>query len=508
MPSRPRIAFVTGKLAEPSLRRVVDQIAKTADIDPVVVPLNIQVAALMTVDWVAKKLSLPVGEKIERVVLPGYCRGDVAELSKKLGVTVESGPRDLHDLPFMFGKKGKRPNLDEALDDYDIQIIAEINHAPRLSTKAMIDMAEAYRADGADMIDLGCDPQADRDPWPGVAEVVRELRARGFKVSIDSFHPAEVEAACRAGAELVLSVNSSNMEIARDFGAEVVVIPDVPSDLASLDRILSHLSRHGVKHRIDPIIEPIGLGFSSSLVRYVQVRERYPNTPMMMGIGNLSEMTEVDSAGVNMLLIGFCQEQKIQSVLTTQVINYARSSVCEIDLARRIAHRSVARRTPPKHMGGKLVSLRDVRLRGFNGAELEAIHGGLTDRNIRIFIEPDATARPTSRTAQTTSGPVGDGASPPRLPADEVREPDLPGVIHVMNKDFHFVGRDPFVLFDQMKIDDPSHAFYLGYELAKAATGLTLHKNYTQDVALQWGPMTVDEISHHERRKKGSGPDA
>ena len=40
---------------------------------------------------------------------------------------------------------------------------------------------------------------------------------------------------------------------------------------------------------------------------------------------------------------------------------------------------------------------------------------------------------------------------------------------------------------------DPSHAFYLGYEMAKAVTALTLGKNYTQDQALRWGFLTVPE---------------
>ena len=61
----------------------------------------------------------------------------------------------------------------------------------------------------------------------------------------------------------------------------------------------------------------------------------------MMGVGNLTELTDVDSAGVNTLLIGFCQELAIGSVLTTAVINWARSSVREIDLARRLAYHAV-----------------------------------------------------------------------------------------------------------------------------------------------------------------------
>ena len=41
---------------------------------------------------------------------------------------------------------------------------------------------------------------------------------------------------------------------------------------------------------------------------------------------------------------------------------------------------------------------------------------------------------------------------------------------------------------------DPSHAFYLGYEMAKAITALTLGKNYTQDQALRWGFATREEM--------------
>jgi hypothetical protein len=57
---------------------------------------------------------------------------------------------------------------------------------------------------------------------------------------------------------------------------------------------------------------------------------------------------------------------------------------------------------------------------------------------------------------------------------------------------------DPFELFDQLLARKPrnldcSHAFYLGYELSKAQTALTLHKQYRQDEALDWGHLTVPE---------------
>ena len=43
---------------------------------------------------------------------------------------------------------------------------------------------------------------------------------------------------------------------------------------------------------------------------------------------------------------------------------------------------------------------------------------------------------------------------------------------------------------------DPGHAFYLGYEMAKAGTALTLGKDYRQDQALDWGHLTEPEIGH------------
>ena len=48
---------------------------------------------------------------------------------------------------------------------------------------------------------------------------------------------------------------------------------------------------------------------------------------------------------------------------------------------------------------------------------------------------------------------------------------------------------------------EPAHAFYLGYELAKAVTALTLGKDYVQDQALRWGFLTVPEESHRAKGK-------
>jgi dihydropteroate synthase-like protein len=312
------------------------------------------------------------------------------------------------------------------------------------------------------VIDVGCDPSST---WAGVGDAVRALRDEGLRVSIDSFDPAEVQAAVEAGAELVLSVNGSNAARARSWGREVVAIPDVPATLEGLDRTVELLAGWGVKFRIDPVLEPIGLGFAASLGRYLEVRRRYPDAEMMMGVGNLTELTDVDSAGVNVLLLGFCQEVGVRSVLTTEVINWCRSCVRELDLARRLVHHACARRVLPKHLEPDLVLLRDPKLREHGEEALRELAARVTDRNFRLFAER--------------------------------------GLLHVFNARLFLEGADPFALFARMlgrEPIDPSHAFYLGYEMAKAVTALTLGKNYTQDQALRWGFLTVPEESHREKQ--------
>src|SRR5207247_5675754 len=168
-----------------------------------------------------------------------------------------------------------------------------------------------------------------------VGRCIGALKAEGHRVSIDSLNPKEIEPAVRAGAELVLSVNATNREAARDWGCEVVAIPDDFATLGGLEETVETLAAAGVRLRIDPVIEPIGCGFAASLGRYLEVRRRYPDVEMLMGIGNLTELTDADSAEINVLLLGICQELGIRSVLTTQVINWARTSVRECDLASR-----------------------------------------------------------------------------------------------------------------------------------------------------------------------------
>ena len=448
-----RVLFVTGRLAEPALRRVLA--ATPLPFAYEVAVLRITVAALMTTAWIARNLSKPdVPDGTDLVMIPGLCEGDPRLIGDALGLRVEKGPGDLRELPGHFG----RPAAPDGYGAWDIEIAAEINNAPKLTREDIRRAADYFRASGADIIDVGCTPGL---PFPALGEVVSELVAAGGRVSVDTFDPQEIRTAVSAGAELVLSVNGSNIEVASDLagtGARVVAVPELGRTLDTLEPTLDALARRGIPYLIDPILEPIGHGFTASIERYAETRRRYPEAGMLMGIGNLTELTAADSTGVHAVLIAICQELGIRTVLTTEVIPWARGAVREVDVARRLMHYAVTQHTIPKGVDSRLVTVKDPAVLAYSEEELRALQAGITDPNFRIFTDRDG--------------------------------------ITVLNNERFVRGTDTSALgdiFAQLGVDEASHAFYLGTELAKAGLAVVLGKTYRQDQSLTWGYLTPPE---------------
>ncbi|MFK7737509.1 MAG: DUF6513 domain-containing protein [Pirellulaceae bacterium] len=451
--------FITGRLAEHAVRHGVEQASQKHGFAYSIQVLPITVAALMTAKWVLRHLEVPKGT--DALIVPGYLEGQSEDLVESVPCEVRVGPKDVRDLPRLFGDQPDRSDYGK----YSIEIVSEINHADRLEFSDLLDTAKRLQADGADLVDIGCSPGGT---WSRVGEATKMLIAEGLRVSIDSFNPVEVAAACQVGAELVLSVNSSNREQAVSWGREVVVVPDTPDDWTSFQATIEYLASQSVPMRLDPILEPIGCGFVESLARYRRCRHAYPDAKMLMGIGNLTELTDVDSAGVNVVLLGICEELQIQSVLTTQVINWARSSTRECDLGRRLVHFACQQSIPPKNLSSELVLLRDPRVQEFDLGSISSLSQAVKDQNIRIFTLEDQ--------------------------------------IHAVSRGTHVWDRDPFVVMEKLLCSEvgtsinPSHAFYLGFEMAKSLTANTLGKQYTQDEALNWGFLTRDEDHHRLAR--------
>jgi hypothetical protein len=127
-------------------------------------------------------------------------------------------------------------------------------------------------------------------------------------------------------------------------------------------------------------------------------------------------------------------------------------------------YHAVHHHTLPKRVEPQLVLLRDPKVLELGTAEMDQLAERIKDHNYRVF----------------AAG----------------------GQIHLVTAGRRFSGTDPFLLFDEVAAAaarplDPGHACYLGYEMAKAVTALTLGKDYRQDEALDWGFLTRAEGRHH-----------
>jgi dihydropteroate synthase-like protein len=440
---RERILFLTGRLAQSRLEKVLHGMAPSA-FDWTILNVGVKVAALMTEPILIRRLPRPLDA--DRVVVPGRCRADLGRLAQEFGVPFQRGPDELKDLPAFFGGTGAPLDLSR----HALRIFAEIVDASQMTVEAILLRAEALRAAGADVIDLGCLPDT---PFPHLEDAVRELKARGLAISVDSAEPDELRRGAAAGADYLLSLTECNLTIAQESGARPVLIPVRHGDLASLLRAAEEAQKRGLDAILDPVLDPINFGFADSLSRYHEVRARLPEAEMLMGTGNLTELTDADPVGVTALLVGICSELSIANALTVHVSPHTRRTIQEHDAARRIMYAAAADRSLPRGYGRALLQVHERAPFPNSREEIAEIAAQVKDGNFRV------------ETAQ-------DG-------------------IHVYSRVGHFVSEDVFALFDKLGVEtDGAHAFYLGAELMKAEIAFRLGKRYAQDEPLDWGCAT------------------
>ena len=66
--------------------------------------------------------------------------------------------------------------------------------------------------------------------------------------------------------------------------------------------------------------------------------------------------------------------------------------------------------------------------------------------------------------------------------------------IHCYNRAGHQIAQDAFAHYPKLAVEtDGSHAFYLGYELARAEMAWRLGKRYVQDQPIDWGAAVEKE---------------
>ena len=463
-----RLLFLTGHLARSRLERVLKDLGETA-FSYEIIDIGVKVAALMTEEIISRRLKPPL--KADRVVLPGRYRGDLARLSERYGVEFVRGPDEVADLPAFLGRAGKPVDLSR----HDMRIFAEIVDAPSLSLVALKDRAMMLAAAGADVIDLGCLPET---PFAHLGEAVHALKALGLKVSVDSANIEELETGAVAGADYLLSLTEHTIGLAAKHGATPILIPALPGDLDSLGRAIDAALAADIPFIADPVLDPIHFGFTASLGRFIEARKRWPQLPMMMGTGNLTELTDADSSGVTAVLAGICSELSIGNVLVVNVSPHTIRTVEEHDRARRIMFAAKEDHALPRGYDAGLLQVHDRKPYPHALSDIDALASDVRDANFRIMTAPDG--------------------------------------IHIFNGKGHQSSQDAFELFPGLGVaNDGAHAFYLGAELTKAEIAWKLGKRYAQDEPLAWGAAVpskqedrtrLAEAGHTLRSRKDGAP--
>ena len=446
------LLFLTGKLACKRLQNILAEMAP-AEFSYEIRNIGVSVAALMTAEMIARRLKGIEG--YDRIIVPGLCRGDLDLSSKALGIPCIRGTIDLKDLPAFFGRDCKPPDLSR----HDVEIFAEIVDAPMVTVEQILQRAEKYRRDGADVIDIGCLPDT---PFPHLEETVQALHEAGFKVSVDSLEEADLLRGGRAGADYVLSLKQSTLWIAEEVEVTPVLIPEQHGDMPSLYRAIEEYAKKDRPFYADAILDPIHFGFAESIIRYYELRQNCPDIRILMGVGNLTELTEADTTGINALLFGLISEMRLNAVLATEVSPHCRSAVREADRARRIMFSARKDNSLPKGVDGALLGMHARKPFPYSVEEINEFYQGVKDPSYRIQLSEAG--------------------------------------IHVYNRSGMHTDCNPFELFPALDLlqDDAPHAFYMGVELGKAQVAWQLGKNYRQDEELDWGAC-VDSKTEAEK---------
>jgi dihydropteroate synthase-like protein len=267
--------------------------------------------------------------------------------------------------------------------------------------------------------------------------------------------------ATRAGADYLLSLNEKTIDIVDEGPAVPILVSAGSADMASLDRAIDAMIAKGRSYYADPILDPIHYGFAASIARYVDLRRRRPDIPILMGIGNVTELTDADTTGINALLMGLVSELHIGAVLAVQVSPHCRTAIKEFDRARREYFAAREAKALPQGFGGGLMALRDRKPHASTPQDISTLAAQVSDPNYRIEVAEDG--------------------------------------VHIYNRDGHHVSDDPYELFPRLDArGDIGHSFYLGVETARAEIAFRLGKRYTQDEPLSFGVVAETKGSADE----------
>ncbi len=405
--------MVTARLAADIVRQQVRRSGVECDVHVLPRP----VAALLNTQYIAGMLRDVDVKGYDMLLLPGLCFGDAGVVEKACGVPTFKGPKYAADLPAVLSlidvvklsknvpacelltgrlrvdaEERSRRQEGEALRrgvegrdsvgrlvigrGLPIRVMAEIVDAPLLGEEEVLERADYYLASGADIIDVGMIAGESRPR--DAARLVRLLKSRlDVPVSIDSLDVEECREAVKAGADLVLSFDRGTIEEASRFAKDIpsVILPShteagyypkEPEDRVRALRENLALARSlGMCSLIaDPVTDIlIAPGLMKSLVAHYLFRREEPETPIFMGLANVTELLDADSVGAHALLVGLAMELDASIVLATEASVKTRGAVRELAEASKMMYLAYMRGSAPKDLGLDMLVLKEKRFR-------------------------------------------------------------------------------------------------------------------------------------------------
>ena len=171
-----------------------------------------------------------------------------------------------------------------------------------------------------------------------------------------------------------------------------MLVPARHGDLNSLLRAAEGAAKRGIKAILDPILDPIHFGFMACL-RAMPSCGGDTEAEILMGTGNLTELTDADSGGVTAALLGICSELAIRNVLVVQVSPHTRRTLQEHDAARRIM---LPREDDslPQGYSSALLQLHDRKPFPNSALEIVELAAQVKDGNFRIETAEDGFRLP------------------------------------------------------------------------------------------------------------------
>ena len=527
-----KVLIITGDLAYPLIKDVVS----TSMEDIIIHVADTQVAAFLTPNQIIKEVKTHFSNQlddIDMILVPGLIKKGTKEITKEFGIPTFKGSTDGADLAMVLNLVGsidlsedkpadklieeekrreafkfidefekdtetiekllKKPNniLIRNLpvgEDFPMRVLSEIANAPFLSKEELINKCQYFVDSGSDMIDIGMAAGEDfSDMIPDLINTLRPI-VGDRPLSIDTLNPKEIKVAAENGIDFVLSLdlgnNSEVQEILKEKNIPAVLLPtnfsQGKSPKSPKERVeaMHQLIKdtEGLNYVADLILDPVN---SSSIVESIIACHEFHKTnkaPMFFGVGNVTELMDADSGGVNVLLAGIGMELGVSILFTPEESGKTRGSVYELATASKMMFLAKNRQSIPKDLGINMVAFKDKHKRN-----------DIIDNDVSQI--PQTTLEKPLKFVRDKSGSF-------RINVDygtTVENSQIVATHFKKNKpDLVIVGKSAKEIYEEIitkkLVSRMEHAAYLGSELQKAEIAMITGKDYVQDFELFKNP--------------------